>query len=310
MTADESDGCDALLGPCQASASAASRYDLGMVVAHGEWRQIFDPAQGDVVFCRQAPRVVAATTLEVALFSQAGVLVFGLTILVAKGLPRSWIRPGLLLGSSVCIAIVLLPVLAAWWRRMVYGRRAACVLPRAPGGTRVICVGAPAALRDAPLPDVPFEPAVFPLTWGAPFGWRWQLAMAAVLLSLTLLALFGGCALPLGLQNSPVLVIGGNALVLCGGAGLFFPVHIRIMPGRLEMVRSIPFRAPQRRTIDLKAAKILIDLHRRVVELRESAAAGPLTFSLWLMRDRDALVHRLLLGAISTHTPPGEAETA
>jgi hypothetical protein len=87
------------------------------------------------------------------------------------------------------------------------------------------------------------------------------------------------------------------------GAAWLWPTYFRLVPGRLELLWYSPFRKRpiERTVVDLRTARVLVDLRQFVVATE--AANKPLELSIALMPRRKRFAYMLFLAALSTHEP-------
>jgi hypothetical protein len=212
-----------------------------------------------------------------------------------------------LVGSSSAVGVVVLLWLVSLWRRERPVRDGAGLAEITDESYRLRCVGRPETLLDVgPFHDVPFEPRTFRLLGGEPA--TWPRIVAWVIVGYVGVSAF--CWLWMTVfRTQTVLVhtLGGVFLTLTL-LTIFVPTHVHVMPGWLEIHTHIPLLKPLIRRIDLRNARLIVDLRNWLVRIDEPNRRKPITFSIWLLPRRRALAHALYLGALSSHGPPPEQD--
>ena len=227
---------------------------------------------------------------------------------------------GRLLGTpSILVRLSLLPLLALGVGLLLAGefrrwypiwRNCNMLASRVGRKYRLCCVGTPQQIeRIGELADVHFEPATFNVSWspialehpGASlfFGLAALIAWAAATL-----IIWKTFALNMTTFLGPHLWLA--PLVGYAATAVMRHTYIRIVPGRFEILQYPVFgRAhPYRRAIDLRSARVLVNLRRAYVRIQAGRqAGGSFEFSTALIPGERRLAYMLLLASISTHQP-------
>ncbi len=173
---------------------------------------------------------------------------------------------------------------------------------------RVRCAGGEERLaalhRIGPIEDTPFEPQEFTGYLVLPPAAR----MVAVWIATSVL--IGAAALLANLTRAlpsmSVFVFYGA--FAAGGVmvALLWPTKIRVVPGRVEVERSLVFHPerPERRVYTLRTSRVLVDLRKWRAHVTGPSPETSLDLWLWPVRGRLELAHALLMGAVSTASPP------
>jgi len=232
----------------------------------------------------------------------AALFLFSRLVVRATGLPP--------IALAVAWAIVLAAGLLAlaWWglRRLWANRRMPPSQIRSDEGFRVRCI-APNARLDAlrrlgPIDDNPFEPQEFPGFLVLRPSGTIIAAWVAISVSVGVLTLVLSPGIPTGLYIFifyGAFASGGIAVTL------LWPTTIRVVPGRIDIVRRLVFRPerPERKTITLRTAAVLVDLRRWYTHIEGPTPETSLVLWLWPIRGRMELAHAILMGAVSSARP-------
>jgi hypothetical protein len=195
--------------------------------------------------------------------------------------------------------------LAMRWRRARAIPKSVRLPAESDEAIRLRCIGTrEILLAEGALCNVPFEPHVATLPGGVPASsGRRAMTFAAYVLSVCALMWFG--LITFGREGS-IAVVFVFAGLFVGALLLMFtmPTHLRVMPGRLEFRTARPWGKPHVDAVDLRTARLLVDLRQWQVRIEEEHRPKPLEFSIWLTPQRRRLAFLLFLGALSTYDPP------
>jgi hypothetical protein len=270
------------------------------------------PAAGDVVHFVGAspPRIEPDTSLQNKLaaataFAAIGFVVLGVIAENHLGIGMSdFILIGLV-GLIVAGFVVAISVSTWRWFRQ---RTALRELPkRPPAGWRYCCVAAPAWLAPCgELADVPFEPNYFNAT--SVLSRTWPQHGLALAVTLALWAATIGALWALGTHVIAIALLLFYVAPIVSQAIIFFawPTYLRVLPGRVDIVRHNFLRrgTPQAIGFPLADCRILADLRKNTTLIYGSDDQLRLSIPLSLLPDRRRFVHRLFLAALSTYQPP------
>lgn len=263
----------------------------------------------------EAPRVagvsgdVFADTLQVS----AVALISLIAIFAAKLLADVFGWPVL---RPVSLAAICAFGIATLWFTRRHGWRgrkselfsATCIAGNAQD--RITCIGERSVFRTfGEFTDVAFEPTVF----FAPVGFhmkrstrRWlALGQTIALLALALVVkhVVFSPWWDWGANNGMVgaLLIMSSALVGAGMEAAMFPVYIRIVPGRMDIMEFFAWSAKARvvRSYDLRESRIVLELKSMRVFI---GGTEDKVLSIALVPRRMRVAYMLLLAALSSHT--------
>lgn len=174
---------------------------------------------------------------------------------------------------------------------------------------RVRCIAHPKQLeqltRIGPFEDTPFEPQEFP-------GFLLLPPRAPMIVAWVLVSLVVGGAVLLFLGGTPhglgIFVLYG--VFAAGGlaVALLWPTRIRVVPGRLDLIRSLVFTPGkvERRSYTLRTSDVTVDLRRWNVQITGPSPQTSADLWIWPIPGRIELAHAILLGAVSTARPGPE----
>ncbi len=172
---------------------------------------------------------------------------------------------------------------------------------------RVRCHGKPVfigrILAREPIGDTMFEPCVFRGTGATPAtGQRKVVSFAAgILLGVGLIyAQIHYWHRVQGAYLDVLLAIGAGIAV---GAWVF-PTYLRVVPGRIDIMECglLGRRILSVDRIDLRSQPVVVDLNRQVVRIGPDPT--PRTIAFGAVWDNWGFAHAVLMGAVSTATPP------
>jgi len=209
-------------------------------------------------------------------------------------------------GSLVAIGVMLGGLLVGALRVLRLRR----ILGDAPEDSlrkRLACA-APAAwiTRHGEFADVAFEPMIYRAAFvdRMPKSVFWvalSASVGAILVIEVLGRLFGFWA---AFDDLLVFKTFGGWAVGCLTADWLHPTYLRVVPGRVDVMRFSPFRT--RNSVvarhDLRQAHLIIDLQNYVVFV--DTERGTHELAIAFVRDSTRLAYHLLLAAMSSHPPP------
>lgn len=216
--------------------------------------------------------------------------------------------PGLTAGRTMLLFIVAMAILAVVRRKWV-GRAESqrWIMPKHPDqSARVACVGSAKRLalvaRCGPVEDIAFEPVVFYSPFSLPLrSQEWTAWIVAAL------AIGGGVMMWFeftGREHFTAFAVSLGSILGGMTAAALWPTHVRVLPGRVDVLRySLLGRGVEEvRRYDLRSSAVLVDTNQQCVFL---ASEGVTTeIGIGAVRNPYALAHAILLGAVSTYTPP------
>lgn len=208
---------------------------------------------------------------------------------------------GVFTAGSIALFV---PMLQAWRdsRRNLKG------MPELlPETARLGCVGAPAILSSfGEWEDVSFEPEIFRGGFGV---WKssdreWHVRIIGGLACLGVIVVLRYALLGSLLRGMSAFDFWIAFCFAEGANVLFWPVYLRLLPGRLDVMQ---FSALRRRIISidripLTSAGILVNLRERYAVIDTGVARHEIALSF--MRDYKRFAYYLFLAAISSYRPP------
>ena len=154
-----------------------------------------------------------------------------------------------------------------------------------------------------PLEDLPFEPRLFNVSHLFRGSMRRRISTWIVGLGF-FLALYWTMYTTIGIPSISGQILGYATLAFIIVAdGWVFPVYLRIVPGRLDILRFrfLGSKAYKTESFDLTKARVIVDADKEVVGVTEDDREVNITYeTIWHKR---FVPYYILLAAISTHTP-------
>ena len=265
------------------------------------------PSGESIHFARKSRRyslahalfVIEGTAVTNAILGALMILVNALLQMLAPG--AQTVRLYVVLSIPVVLGALLILLLVLRDRRFDNAEhskpdpevRLNCIAPRE------------SILRLGPMGDLSFPPQVFRLTLGAPLS-SGDVLLACVLGAVTVIVVHvaGAAFFWFGLT---ILLAIGTALAL---AACLRPSYVRIVPGRLELLRYgfLPSRACQVRGYDLRKARVLVDLRRCVVFIDEQETRCDFSFAL-VVRPHRLAYYVLRAATCASNAPSLPTET-
>jgi hypothetical protein len=155
-----------------------------------------------------------------------------------------------------------------------------------------------ALLRLGPIEDTPFEPQEFAgffcLAPNLPMIITWVVLSLSIAVAMLLLIPSPGAFMAFAIYGA--FAAGGLAVEF------FWPTTIRVVPGRLDLVRRCmlwPQRA-RRRSFALRTARVLADLRGWSIDIEGPTHKTSTNLWIWPIRGRMELAHAVLLAAVSS----------
>jgi hypothetical protein len=171
---------------------------------------------------------------------------------------------------------------------------------------RVRCVGSPERLEEldrlGPIEDTPFEPEEFLGFLILPP----RPAMVVVWVVVAVVIAAAAFGLPLGFPPGGAIFVFYGAFAAGGLAiTLIWPTRIRVIPGRVDITRSLFLRPGkgERRTLTLRTSTLLVDLRKWQAFITGPTPQTSIYVWMWPVPGRMELAHALLNAAVSTARP-------
>lgn len=178
-------------------------------------------------------------------------------------------------------------------------------VPLSGGGTasRVTVHGTKRDLSDLyPILDTQFEPMIFQQLLRT-----WVLVIFTVgMITIPFVAFFFMDVLWISSVSSILAIcLGQLAAVAAWIFEQVFPVYLRIVPGRMDLMRFSSFRRNGKRTrsFDLRSVKISVRCDTKTIEIQEPGQVRYRINLFWFLTPYD-LARGVLQGAVSTHPAP------
>lgn len=229
--------------------------------------------------------------------------VFAFTRMVVKSIGLPTVTIGIVWGLLGLIGLWLLGRFVVAWYRL--NRAMPPNWIRSDDRYRVRafapCERRDVLLRLGPIEDTPFEPQEFS-------GFFCMRPSGVMVITWILISLIVGI-LTLLLMPSPgaFMIFALYGAFAAGGLAVefFWPTTIRIVPGRLDLVRRCMLRPERayRRSFALRTARVIVDLRGWSIDIEGPTATTSLHLWIWPIRGRMDLAHAVLLAAVSTARP-------